>query len=155
MEIDKSNEVEIQDEATNDEELQYEIKILNQERPLFEENYVKLGGSLQFLKWSEYHDGTGCYSPDWEAISKEGINSAKFDENTQERANTVFLCLLSWIECAKLKAIPSGYYLMPLQPDQEMLNEAEKEFEDCDIEDLQDRIVFSHQAMIQVFHQLK
>lgn len=155
MKIDNSKEVGIQDEATNDEELQYEIKILNQERPLFEENYVKLGGSLQFLKWSECHDGTGSYQPDWEAISKEDINSAKFDEKTQERANTVFLCLLSWIECAKLKAVPKGYYLMPLQPDLEMLNEAEKEFEGCDIDDLQDRIVFSHQAMIQVLHRPK
>lgn len=60
---------------------------------------------------------------------------------------------MSWVECAKSKAIPDGYYLMPIQPDIEMLEKAELEFDDLNISDIQDRIVFSHQAMIQVLCQ--
>lgn len=47
-------------------------------------------------------------------------------------------------------ALPEGYYLMPIQPCEKMLEKAELEFENLDIDDLRDRIVFSHQAMIQV-----
>ena len=44
------------------------------------------------------------------------------------------------------------FYLMPMQPSEEMLKKAELEFQDLefDIDDIQDRIVFSHQAMISV-----
>lgn len=166
-----------------DEQLQADIEILKTERPLFEANYVNLGGSLQFLKWSECHDGTGTYQPDWTAIknmqdsdlddvpddleiddtpidlSEDEINfdgdleEKSFDESIMEHASHVTSCLFSWVECAKLKAtskaIPEGYYLMPLQPSKEMIASAESEFEDLEIDDIQDRIVFAHQAMIQ------
>ena len=40
---------------------------------------------------------------------------------------------------------------MPIQPTEEMVEEAVLEFEGLNINDIRDRIVFSHQAMIQVF----
>lgn len=42
-----------------------------------------------------------------------------------EHATHVRSCLMSWIECAKSKAIPVGFYLMPMQPSEEMLKKAE------------------------------
>lgn len=124
------------------------MALIKKERPLFEENYIKNGGNFQFLKWDECDDGTGSYQVDWETIQDSG---PQFDEQIQEFAEHVTSCLNSWIECAKSKAIPYGHYLMPMQPDQDMLDKAELEFEGLEIDDIQDRIVFSHQAMIQVF----
>ncbi|MCP0917738.1 hypothetical protein MUB04_14480 [Acinetobacter indicus] len=132
------------------EQCQLDIIFLEQERPLFEANFIKLGGQLQYLKWEECRDGTGSYQADWDAIQEADIEDTEFDEQIQEHAEHVTGCLHSWVECAKSKAIPDGYFLMPMQPSEEMLKEAENEFNDLDIEDIQDRIVFSHQAMIQV-----
>lgn len=144
------------EELTKDQKQQIllsEVKLLKQERPLFEDNYVKQGGRLQYLKWSECSDGTGSYEVDWESLEKDEITDQQFENHIQEHAEHVNGCLHSWVECAKSKAIPVGYYLMPLQPCIEMLNKAELEFEGFDIPDLQDRIVFSHQAMIQAMLQ--
>lgn len=133
------------------------VQLLKQERPLFEANYVKNGGDLHFLKWSETHDGAGDYQPDWEKLAE--LNHVSFPEENAHidkvtaHGEHVLSCLMSWVECAKSKAIPDGYYLMPIQPDIEMLKMAELEFDDLDISDIQDRIVFSHQAMIQVLCQ--
>lgn len=132
------------------ESLQALISLTKIERPLFEANYIATGGNINFLKWDECSDGTGSYSADWEAINDADIDDSAFDEQIQEHAFHVTGCLHSWVQCAKAKAIPEGFYLMPTQPDQEMIAEAEKEFNDLEIEDIQDRIVFSHQAMIQV-----
>ena len=128
------------------------IQLIKQERPLFEANYVKNGGNLQYLKWAECSDGTGSYQADWSAISEADISSPDFDEQIQEHAYHVSGCLHAWVECAKSKAIPVGFYLMPMQPSEEMLKKAELEFQDLefDIDDIKDRIVFSHQAMISV-----
>ena len=129
--------------------------LIKQERSLFEANYVKNGGGdLQFLKWDECDDGVGDYQPDWEKIGlvnhKTSYDEHEFGEKITEYAKHVQSCLMSWVECAKSKAIPEGYYLMPIQPCEKMLEKAELEFENLDIDDLRDRIVFSHQAMIQV-----
>lgn len=124
-----------------------DIAILQRERPLFEANYVQMGGNLKHIKWSECSDGTGLYLADWESL--EGLDS-ETEEAATENAEHLTGCLLSWVACAKSKAIPEGYFLMPSQPCIEMLSMAEKEFENVDIDDLQDRIVFAHQAMIQV-----
>ena len=134
------------------EKSQFYIQLIKQERPLFEENYVKNGGNLQYLKWAECSDGTGSYQADWSAISEADISSPDFDEQIQEYADHVSGCFHAWGECAKSKAIPVGFYLMPMQPSEEMLKKAELEFQDLefDIDDIQDRIVFSHQAMISV-----
>lgn len=127
------------------------MTLIKKERPLFEENYIKNGGKLDYLKWDECNDGTGSYQADWEAIEEAGIVDAKFDKQIQLDAEDTTSCLHSWVECAKSKAIPEGHYLMPIQPTEEMVEEAVLEFEGLDIDDIRDRIVFSHQAMIQVF----
>ena len=127
------------------------MALIKKERPLFEENYIKNGGKLNYLKWDECNDGTGSYQADWEAIEEAGIVDAKFDEQIQLDAEDTTSCLHSWVECAKSKAIPEGHYLMPIQPTEEMVEEAVLEFEGLNINDIRDRIVFSHQAMIQVF----
>ena len=135
-------------------QLLLDIELLKQERPLFEANYVKNGGNLKLLKWAECLDGTGMYEIDWKQVEQEQhegeIEESHFVNEVMAQAELVQACLMSWIECAKSKAIPQGYYLMPIQPSEEMLSDAEKEFNDLDIEDIQDRIVFAHQAMIQV-----
>lgn len=107
----------IKQEATvKQEALLKEIEVLNRERPLFEANYVLLGGSLQFLKWEECDNGTGTYQPDWEAISDSNISESNFDEEILEHSNIVDSCLHSWVECAKSKAIPDGWVLAPKEP---------------------------------------
>lgn len=138
------------------EKSQFYIQLIKQERPLFEENYVKNGGDLQFLTWDECDNGAGDYQPNWEKLSLVKHENA-YEENVHndkimEHATHVRSCLTSWVECAKSKAIPVGFYLMPMQPSEEMLKKAELEFQDLefDIDDIQDRIVFSHQAMISV-----
>lgn len=140
--------------TNNAEELAQYLILLQTERPLFEANYVENGGDLQLLKWDACSDGTGKYQPDWSKLSEINHESTEdeidFDEGVSEHASHVQGCLMAWIECAKSKAIPSGYYLMPIQPCEEMLKQAECEFADLNIDDIQDRIVFSHQAMINV-----
>lgn len=132
------------------EKYECEIKILKHERPLFEDNYIRLGGSLQYIKWEECDDGAGTYQVDWLKLPKEELHKGTLEEEVTARAKLVTNCLFSWVECAKSKVIPEGYYLMPLQPDEEMLKNAVLEFKDLGIEDIEDRIVFSHQAMIEV-----
>lgn len=128
-------------------------QVVKQEQPLFEGDYVKNGGDLQFIVWV---DEVGAYKPNQEKISliDHGTDCDKheFEVKIMKHAEHVQSCLMSWVGCAKLKAIPEGYYLMPLQPCEEMLKKAELEFQDLniDIHDIQDRIVFAHQAMIQV-----
>lgn len=145
--------MENQSKQHEQEQFERDLLVLKRERPLFEENYVNMGGRMDFLKWSECSDGTGSYQPDWTAIGEADIDEPDFDDQIQEHAEHVTGCLQSWLECAKSKAIPKGYYLMPMQPSLEMLQKAEQEFNDLDIEDIQDRIVFAHQAMIQALTQ--
>lgn len=128
-----------------------DISLLKQERPLFEANYVKNGGDLSLIKWSECHDGTGSYEVNWGSIS--GSEDPDFEEDVMEHASNVQSCLMAWVECAKSKLPPLGYYLMPLQPIQEMVDSAKKELEDCEDEDIEDRIVFTYQAMVKTFIQ--
>ena len=53
------------------------------------------------------------------------------------------------LACRELaQAVPEGFVLMPIQPTEEMIKNATCEFYDLDIDDIDDRIVFSHQAMI-------
>ena len=47
------------------------------------------------------------------------------------------------------------FVLVPIQPTQEMIKNATREFYDLDIDDIEDRIVFSHQAMIEAQEQSK
>jgi len=133
------------------------IPLIQQERPLFEANYIQIGGDLQFLRWGECDDGSGIYQPNWEKIGllKHETEYAQHDfaERIMHHAEHIQSRFMSWVECARSKAIPVGYYLMPIQPSEEMLKQAELEFHDLDIEDIQDRIVFSHQAMIEVLNQ--
>lgn len=138
-------------ENSTKQDFENSIALIKQERPLFEANHIYHGGDLKYLKWSECSDGTGTYEVDWEAVDAE----FKWSDSDDKDAIIVKASILSdqfhtWVQCAKSKAIPHGYYLMPSQPCEEMLKKAELEFQDLDIEDIQDRIVFSHQAMIQV-----
>ncbi|HCV3190541.1 TPA: hypothetical protein OV554_003693, partial [Acinetobacter baumannii] len=126
------------------------ISILKIERPLFEANLIEQGSTqLTYLKWNECDDGTGEYGVDWEAAADAGLNS-EMQEYLHEDAPSVTSCLMTWVQCAKAKAIPDGYFLMPSQPNEEMLAVAKSEFGDDDIDDLEDKIVFAHQGMIKV-----
>ncbi len=55
---------------------------------------------------------------------------------------------------AQKVAVPKGFVLMPIQPTKEMIKNATREFYDLDIDDIDDRIVFSHQAMIEAQEQV-
>lgn len=135
---------------TENEQREELISILKIERPLFEANLIEQGSDqLTYLKWNECDDGTGQYGVDWEATTKAGLNS-EMEEHLQEEAVSVTSCLMTWIQCAKAKAIPDGYFLMPSQPNEEMLDAAKKEFGEDEIDDLEDKIVFAHQAMMNV-----
>ena len=96
------------------------IPLIKQERPLFEAHYVKANGDLQFLKWVEYDDGLCVYEPDWEKIGllvhTNSSDEDKFGENIMQHAHHVRSCLMSWVECAKSKAIPDGWVLAPKEP---------------------------------------
>lgn len=59
----------------------------------------------------------------------------------------------AWQLWQAAKAIPEGFVLMPIQPTEEMIKNATCEFYDLDIDDIDDRIVFSHQAMIEAQEQ--
>ena len=89
------------------------VPLIKQERPVFEANYVKNGGDLQFLKWDECDDGTGDYQPDWEKIGLIDPETS-FDEHAEH----VRSCLMSWVECAKSKTIPDGWVLVPKEPNE-------------------------------------
>lgn len=135
---------------TENEQREELISILKIERPLFEANLIERGSDqLAYLKWNECDDGTGEYGVDWEATAKAGLNS-EMEEHLLEDAVSVTSSLMTWVQCAKAKAIPDGYFLMPSQLNEEMLDAAKKEFGDDDIDDLEDKIVFAHQAMISV-----
>lgn len=103
------------------------IPLIKQERHLFEANYVKNGGDLQFLKWDECDDGAGDYQPDWEKIGlvdhKTSFDEHEFGEKIMQHAEHVRSCLMSWAECAKSKAIPDGYVLMPIEPTQNLIDQ--------------------------------
>lgn len=133
------------------EQFQLEILVLKQERPLFEENYLKLGGRLQYLKWDECDDGTGSYQADWDAISKANISDSEFDEQIMEHAEHVTSCLHSWVECAKSKAIPEGWVLVPKEPTEHMLTKGHSTFIgafDCKLNGAQS-LHCAYNAMIQ------
>lgn len=74
---------------------------LSIERPLFEKNFVENGGDLQFLKWDECTDGNGSYQTDWDAFGHH--NETEDDEAIMEHAEHVTSCLMSWLNCARLK----------------------------------------------------
>lgn len=137
-------------------------ELIKIERPLFEANYVENGGDLQFLKWLETSDGLGGYAPDYDALQIDGgsldIEEVFTIDEVSEHANDVQSRLMTWVECAKSKAIPKGYYVLPIQPTEEMLTAAKDEFQDIDIDDLDvldDCIVFAHQAMIEAYNKSK
>lgn len=96
------------------------IPLIKQERPLFEENYVKNGGDLQFIKWDECSDGEGDYRPDWDKLSQikheDSFEETEFNQQILDHAEHVTSCLMSWVECARMKAIPEGWVLAPLEP---------------------------------------
>lgn len=98
------------------------IPLIKQERPLFEAYYVKNGGVLQFLKWDECSDGAGDYQPDWEKIGlldhETDYTEHEFGERIMQHAEHVYSCLMSWVECAKSKAIPDGWLLAPKEPNE-------------------------------------
>ncbi len=98
------------------------IPLIKQERPLFEAYYVKNGGDLQFLKWEECSDGAGDYQPDWEKIGlldhETDYAEHEFGEEITEHAEHVQSCLMSWVVCAKSKAIPDGWILAPKEPNE-------------------------------------
>lgn len=74
---------------------------LSIERPLFEENFVENGGDLRFLKWDECTDGNGSYETDWDVFGHH--NEYEDDEEIMAHAEHVTSCLMSWVECARLK----------------------------------------------------
>lgn len=96
------------------------IQLIKHERPLFEANYTKNGGDLQFLTWDECDDGAGDYQPNWGEIGlidhKTALDEHEFGENIMQHASHVRSCLMSWVECAKSKAIPDGWVLAPKEP---------------------------------------
>ena len=90
---------------------QCEIALTKQERPLFESNYVSNGGSLQYLKWDECDNGAGSYVVDWEAVDELDAPECDFNDEIMAHAEHVTSCLCAWVQCAKSKAIPAGYYV--------------------------------------------
>lgn len=96
--------------------------LIKQERPLFEANYIKNGGDLEFLTWDECDSGAGDYQPNWEKIGliahKNALDENEFDEKIIQHAEHVTSCLMSWVECAKSKAIPDGWLLAPKEPNE-------------------------------------
>lgn len=130
-----------------------QVKMVQQERHAFEKNYVDCGGRLNFLKWEQSADGAGSYIVDWEQLDNQGANGDESTDDLVELAEHITGCLFSWVECAKLKQIPKGMVLMPLQPTKEMIKAAVSEFEDSDTDDVEDKVVFAHQAMANVWQQ--
>ncbi|ENU92100.1 hypothetical protein F971_01987 [Acinetobacter vivianii] len=98
------------------------IPLIKKERPLFEANYVQKGGDLQYLKWDECDNGSGDYQPNWEEIGlidhETSFDEHEFNENIVQHAEHVNSCLMSWVECAKSKAIPDGWILAPKEPNE-------------------------------------
>lgn len=96
------------------------IPLVQQERPLFEANYLKNGGDLEFLIWDECDNGAGDYQPNWEKIGlvdhENDYAEHEFGEKMMEHAKHVHSCLMSWVECAKSKAAPDGWILAPKEP---------------------------------------
>ncbi|SSR05700.1 hypothetical protein [Acinetobacter baumannii] len=74
---------------------------LSIERQLFEKNFVENGGELRFLKWDECSDGNGSYEIDWDKFGI--INDPEDDDAIDDYAEHVTSCLMSWVECAKIK----------------------------------------------------
>lgn len=129
------------------------INLLNKERPLFEANFVENGGSLRYLEWQSNLDGSGEYKPNWELISKEVDDVPDFNQEVSALAEIVSASLHGWINSAICHKLPSGVYLMPMQPTQAMIDQAKIEYEDEDIDDLDDKVVFAHQAMLKQYQQ--
>lgn len=75
------------------------------------------------------------------------------DEDYQEALGEINLGWNAWQQAQKV-AVPEGFVLMPIQPTKEMIKNATREFYDLDIDDIDDRIVFSHQAMIEAQEQV-
>lgn len=88
------------------------------EREAFAANYVEMGGRMQFLEWDGCDDGAGTYKPDWAAIVEAGVSSFDFDEEIQAHAEHVTSCLMAWLQCAETKAIPEGWVLAPIEPNE-------------------------------------
>lgn len=91
-------------------------------RPLFEENFVALGGSLAGLKWEECSDGAGSYEVDWGNFAyPEDEDEMDADRSIMFHAHLVTCCLTSWIESAKVaRTTPEGYKVVPVEPTEKM-----------------------------------
>lgn len=131
-----------------------DIGYWEKERPVFEANYLKLNDKFKYVSWVAWEDGTGYYQPDWELIHKDGLSGLDFDNQLLEVSKIATARLHSWIECAKYKCIPDGHYIIPIQPDGNMIDRAIEEFDGIEVDNLEDRIVFAHQAMIHEFNKV-
>lgn len=134
--------------------------LLLRELPLFEQHITRMGGHLQFIQWDHEQD---CYQLNWSAIqaANQGSNQPEDDLKEVHASYAAFMTsnFYIWLSCAEGKALPEGYYAVPMQPTEEMVENAKKEFqideeeyEEQYGESLDDHIVFAHQAMIQTLH---
>lgn len=87
----------------------------------FAENYIAKGRSLEYLKIEQSEDGTLSYQPDWNALEEAGIDDFEHTNDLAEHAEYVTICLRAWLDCAKTKAVPKGYVLMPKEVSQELI----------------------------------
>lgn len=121
------------------------------ERAAFEKDFMQRGGQLNYLKWVELKDQTAAYQVDWTAIEDANISEPEFNESIQSQAEYASGCLESWVGCAKSKANAQGFFTIPSMPDKDMIKAAIQEFNNPETSNLEDKIVFAHQAMISTY----
>lgn len=120
------------------------IKLLNKERPKFEKEFSKVEYVMDFMEW-DYTKNAYVVNPLTNTLQHSVIES-----HCEELTKYLHV----WTTCAKANKIPKGYYLMPIQPTEEMIDAAEKELENCERErdSIQDTIIFVYQSMIQIMN---
>lgn len=101
-------EVTISELVTMVRQLKFENALYEQERPLFEATFKRLGGSLIYLLWG---GGGRRYVVDKSSSKESEIKGSEFDVEIQAHAEYVTDCLHAWIEASKLKKIPDGSML--------------------------------------------
>lgn len=124
------------------------------ELPLFEQSITRMGGHLQSIQWD--HE-LGTYRV------KDSILQT-LEDDLKELQNSHAALMTSnfyiWLASSETRSLANGYYIVPMQPTQEMIDRAKQEFkvdedeyEELYGESLEDHIVFAHQAMVQAYQQ--